>query len=720
MIDNFPEFAQITNRSFQKICANPMVLVTAVNADDLYATYLASFPEGTNPVYRERTEHDCSCCKQFIRRAGNVVEVRKDGTIHTIWEDAMKSAAHPYDVVAAKMDEAVRKAAIEDLYRVGASEASFGSQQTRTMDDGGRAITWKHFFTGEIPKTLRSATPDKQRGDYRTTTEVFERGLKELGMAEIDTIISLAEDNNLYRGQEHLAALRAFREAKASYQKCKTSAQRQAFVWTNATGPASRFRNTAIGTLAQDLSEGRDIEAAVGSFEAKVAPENYKRTKSLITPAMVKKAMQTIEELGLEPALERRFAKMEDISVRDVLWVNSAAKPLMKGGIGDVLMRQAVAQNPVEIDESRAEQITMEDFMLHELPKATEVSVRFSGRHVGNLMSLTAPVHPEAKQLFPWSNDFAWSYGGNLTDSSLRQAVQSRGGRVDGVFRFSHSWNHDKRNASLMDLHVFMPGSGIVYTKPGTINESYGSYARVGWNNRTHQASGGVQDVDYTLAAPPGYVPVENITFPDIKRMPEGKYICKIHNWSLRPPTEGGFKAEIEFGGQIFSYDYAQPLKNKEWVTVATVTLHNGRFSIEHHIPHGTSSQEKWGLNTETFVKVNAVTLSPNFWGDNQVGNRHTFFVLDGARNDEPTRGIYNEFLHPRLQEHRKVFEVIGDKTKCQPTDGQLSGLGFSSTKKDSVLVKVTQGKKQRLFNVSTGAKAQQQEEEEDGHQQHV
>ena len=86
------------------------------------------------------------------------------------------------------------------------------------------------------------------------------------------------------------------------------------------------------------------------------------------------------------------------------------------------------------------------------------------------------------------------------------------------------------------------------------------------------------------------------------------------------------------------------------------------------------------------------------------MGNKHTFFILHGAKNDEPTRGIYNEFLHPRLEPHRKVFEVIGDKTKCQPTDGQLSGLGFSSTKRTNILIRVQQGKKQHLFNVHVGS----------------
>jgi hypothetical protein len=78
--------------------------------------------------------------------------------------------------------------------------------------------------------------------------------------------------------------------------------------------------------------------------------------------------------------------------------------------------------------------------------------------------------------------------------------------------------------------------------------------------------------------------------------------------------------------------------------------------------------------------------------------------LIDGAKSDEDTRGFYNEFLHPRLEPNRKVFEVIGDKTKCRPTEGQLSGLGFSSTKKDNFIVRVQQGKKSRLFNVQVGA----------------
>lgn len=700
MIDNFPKFGKLTNKAFQEIAGREQVFMMDIDPDALYAAYLSAFPEGTDPKYKERTEHDCSCCKQFIRHVGAVISVGPTGKITTVWEDSAEAAVYPYNEVAKVLDSLVRHSKIKDIFCVSTKENSFGSEFTRSQGKDLKAVTWNHFHSGPIPKSLQNALPDKKKGDYRTTVEVFERGLQELKPSAVEQVLELIEENAIYRGDEHKKAVKEFKKAQTQYLQ-KEGKDREVFVWANAVGPASRLRNTVIGSLLQDISKGDDITEAVKSFEKKVAPDNYKRTKALITPAMIKNAMETIKSLDLESALERRFAKISDISVNDVLWVDNAAKSLMKGGLEDMLLKHVVTTaSELESLDKKAEAIDISEFMKTILPTAVGMEVLFAGNHVGNLMSLTAPKHPEPKQLFKWDNDFAWSYNGNVADSFLRQQVQKLGGRVDGVLRFSHMWNHVGRNASLMDLHVFMAGSGP--HKDGCY-EGYPYGQRVGWNHRTDKESGGNQDVDYTAAAPEGYVPVENITFPSMERLKDGEYTFKIHNWSLRQPTTSGFKAEIEFGGKVFQYDHPAPLKSKEWITLAIATLKKGVFTIEHKHPVGQSSQEVWGLTTEKFVKVNAVTLSPNYWGKNASGNKHTFFVLDGAKNDEAARGIYNEFLHPRLEAHRKVFEVIGDKTKCQPTEGQLSGLGFSSTKKDSVIIRVNQGKKQRLFNVQIG-----------------
>src|SRR5690606_1291105 len=139
-------------------------------------------------------------------------------------------------------------------------------------------------------------------------------------------------------------------------------------------------------------------------------------------------------------------------------------------------------------------------------------------------------------------------------------------------------------------------------------------------------------------------------------------------------------------------------------VEVATFTMRNGEMSkftvTDPKIAHQGLPQLAWGLNTETFVKVNTLMLSPNHWDDNTTGNKHWFFILEGCANPEGTRGIYNEFLRGNLEQHRKVFEVLGSKTRCLPSNEQLSGLGFSSTREDEVIIRVTGSKINKTYKV--------------------
>ena len=688
---DFKPFSQLVSARFDYLSQHELFVVGNDNRE-IEQVYLKAFPEGTNPVYKTNTDHHCSCCFQFLRNLGMVVAI-VDGKIQTMWEGY--TPAYPYDVVIAELDAYVRSLPITNLFRT--IESKFGHPETFQKAED-KILTWEHFH-GTVAKRHKDANPAAVTGEHRTLVEVFKRGLETLSRDALSTVIDLAslKTGGLYRGAEFLGALTAFREAMDAYAALPVE-QQALYLWANGGSNLSRFRNSAIGTLVVDLTEDMPLEDAVRLYEAKVAPENYKRTTALVTPVMITKAMGTVQELGLETALARRFAKLSDVNVNNVLWVNNDSKAIMKSPLESLLMD--AVKKPVK--EVIADDISIDTFMTDVLPQASGISLLVRNAHLKNFISLTAPVYTDAARLFKWDNGFAWSYEGDIADSSLRAAVAAKGGRVDGVFRFSHSWNHSKRNASLMDLHVFLPGSTRGKTKTADrYGDHYGNNERVGWNSRSHYGSGGVQDVDYTAAAPAGYVPVENITFPHLHKMPEGAYQCVIHNWALRQPTQGGFKAEIEFEGNIFEYDYDRPLGNKEWVDVATVTLKNGRFSIEHHIPHGAASVDNWGVKTETFVEVETLMLSPNYWDNNATGNKHYIFALKGCKRPGEARGIYNEFLRSDLEEHRKVFDLIGNKTKCEAAEDQISGLGFSSTRGDTVTVQVKIGNRTRNFNVN-------------------
>lgn len=57
------------------LASNEPLFQTDAPGDELWATYLSSFPDGADPVHKTRTEHDCQSCRQFIRALGGAVTV---------------------------------------------------------------------------------------------------------------------------------------------------------------------------------------------------------------------------------------------------------------------------------------------------------------------------------------------------------------------------------------------------------------------------------------------------------------------------------------------------------------------------------------------------------------------------------------------------------------------------------------------------------------------
>ena len=663
----FNKFAEAVKKQFDELSKSE--LFVTVNGQSVYDTYLASFPAGTDPIYKTRSEHDCSTCKNFLRNVGNVVAVAADGSQKTVWD--IQGLEYPYNEVAKKLSEHVRSVPISGLFRV--SERKFGAQKTTQLLDGTETIQWNHFYANIAGRHF-SANVDTDRGNYATAAQVFKRGLTELKADAFQTVIELIDGNLLYRGAEHLASLKAFQITQRAYFKLSTEAERQAFVWASAGTGVARFRNTVIGTLIQDISGGAGIEAAVRAFESKVAPTNYKRPTSLITPSMVKDAMKTIKELDMEHALERRFARLADVSVNNVLWVDNSVQGKMKDGVEGLLMGAANAARTQVDQNAKHEEISIDDFMANILPQATSMEVLVRNTLVNNFMSITAPVHEDATRLFKWDNPFAWSYEGNITDS-IKEKVKMAGGNVTNArLRVSLAWH----NFDDLDIHAHEPGR---------------NGRHIYFGNRYD-----VLDVDMNAVCGTTREPVENLSWTTLS---DGVYSIKVNQFSQRETSNIGFELEVENEGRVEQFTYSRPARGM--TDVLSITIKGGRIqdiTPAAGVTGGLNSKDVWGIKTESFVKVNTVMKSPNHWDGNQVGNKHWFFILADCKNEEPTRGIYNEFLNPELEKHRKVFEILGDKTKCQPTEEQLSGIGFSSTKGDVVTVNVVGTSIRKSYNV--------------------
>jgi hypothetical protein len=147
---------------------------------------------------------------------------------------------------------------------------------------------------------------------------------------------------------------------------------------------------------------------------------------------------------------------------------------------------------------------------------------------------------------------------------------------------------------------------------------------------------------------------------------------------------------EIDANGEMYSFSYDQALSTGNSVNVATINYSKANgFTVKGLVSHTKSSKTIWNVNTNNYHKVNMVMLSPNYWNGEGVGNKHYFFMLDQCRNEESARGFYNEFLMEDLNPHRKVIEIVASKMKTEEDENQLSGLGFSSTIPNSLMVRV-------------------------------
>lgn len=682
-MSNFKDFRDLISKRIDYLVSKSETLFlveTDSISDESWNEYMKSFPEGTNEIFRERRHYECNCCRQFIRPYAGLVGII-NGKKETIWDVDTEGY---FKDVAEYMNSFVLSKPISSVYVT--KESKLGVDRS----DPAPGERWYHFHY-RVPASIRDKSPlsvDSVRGTYSTHYNTFTRALTETNVETLETVLELINNKSVERGDEFKWMVEEFLACKKDYDKLQTEEDKRNYTWSKVVtlnGSLLTIRSSSIGTLIWDILDGKDLEEAVIAHGKKVSGANYKRPKNqIITQKMHDAAVDALKSAGLVDSLSRRYATSLDVDTKNVLYVDESVE--LKDSLGnealDMMSREVSHVPPKNIKGSTT--MSMEDFLKNVVPTATSLELLVKNEHISNLASLTAGKIEGAKNLFKWGNDKAWTYNKGVADS-IKGSVQRLGGKVDAVLRFSIQWfNNDD-----YDAHCIEPGGNRIY-----------------YSSKSNRITSGELDVDIITPEERSYKDiVENIVHTDLRKMEEGEYSYMVHNFNKRggdrPP---GFIAELEYEGKVWRYVYKKDISHKKFVNVVTIKFSKSKgVEIITSLPEDNDPKDVWGIKTNTFNKVSMITNSPNFWkGEAGVGNKHTFFILDGCKNEDTNpRGFYNEFLKEELNPHRKFFEVLGSKVKLEegPSE-QLSGLGFSSSRSGELIFRV-KGKFQRTVKVT-------------------
>ena len=665
-MSNFAQFNTQVQRKFAGfVAADNTLLVMDVSNEALWDAYLESFPTEANKIHKERREYDCNCCRHFIHRMGAVVAI-VEGELVSIWDFETD-----YPFVPSTL-------ALRDVVLGANIKGKFIHNNTKCSPY--HDYTYNHFYIDNVPAANYSSQVAIARHESNTVFAGTLRSLQKISVVACDEVMSIASD--IYRGIEMTIPIANFRELALRYAQVGVGYE-EVFVWDNCSRRYC-IHNSAIGTLLVDITEGVPTEIAVAKFEKIIAPENYKRNTKLVSTAKVKMVQEKFIEMGIDQAIYRRFAKVSDIGVNDVLFADHQTAKDM-GGF-DLLAKQV--ERPVcnKSATYAAKEISIDNFLGQVVPTALSMDILFTGAMVPNLVSLVAPKVEASGNMFRWDNNFSWAYNGGLTDS-VKERVKRAGGDADSGSRVSLSWF----NTDDLDISIVEPsGNEICFNNAGT-----------------RQLSSGILDVDMNVDADCCSVTaVENISWNG--DMPNGEYTVYVKNYTNRNRSKGcGFNLQLEFNGVTQDYSYLKEVVHQDKVKAITF-LYVGEDtpvriqSMSPFLVEGASNSSTWSLEQESFVPVTMMMNSPNFWGGNRAGNKHFIFMLEGCISTEPVTGFFNEYMHPDLREYGDVLEKLAQSLKTPLTgEEQVSGVGFSTTKRNNAIVRVTTaGDKTNHYNI--------------------
>jgi hypothetical protein len=473
------EFNKKIQEKFIEISKSGKLFRSSVTGSELWNIYLKSFSKEDDPIFRdpESSLHNCNNCNNFMRRYGNIVSIDENYKIQTMFDVEIEEE---FKNSAVALSEKLKSSPISEVFFETFNELNFLPYESCTkkneefrlgIDKNSKRYTREeaekfgvvkpdeirtfHHFHLDLSKLfvdMSGKSVEAIMGEYRDAKNVFQRAMDTISLDTLMLVKDLINQGSLLDGTTHLYKIEQIIPLKKEYDDLSED-QRDNWCWVKSFKlPFAKFRNELIGVLCAELSEGEELNKACQSWNKRVDPTNYMKATAPITKKQIEEAKKFVEENDYVESFDRRFAVLDDINISEILHANSGDGKIKNASIFDKVKSTSTRHKRSEFDG--VEEIGIEKFMKDILPGCTSIEAFLTNQQEGNLVSLTTANNPSSKPIFKWPNNYSWTFNGNLAGKSqIKEEVKSKGGKVDGVLRFSMMWADGNEDNSDLDLH---------------------------------------------------------------------------------------------------------------------------------------------------------------------------------------------------------------------------------------------------------------------------
>jgi hypothetical protein len=364
------------------------------DASDLFGLYLDKLPG-------ERQVHNCTACRRFVKDYGGLVAIDAAGrAIPAMWD--VSAAPDYYGVTVLTLRSAVRKARVTGPFM--SREGVWGIPRTGE---------WSHFAV-EPPASMKFRhgilTPNQamaaKREDFRTVATA----LADFTPAMLVEALRLLEAETLARSEHFIGPVKWLADLHAARSAAKDSRIRDNLLWRAVAAAPDGFchpRASVVGSLLEDIAAGLAFADIKARFNAKLHPLQYQRPQAAPSAGNIAAAEKIVEQMGIAPSLERRFARLDEL---EAIWKPKAPHAAPKGaGVFSHLQSKDAAES-VAVDMP-ALTMTWAKFVATILPGAE--AMQFAVPAHGSFIAFTSAANMDAPPILKWDredkrNPVAW------------------------------------------------------------------------------------------------------------------------------------------------------------------------------------------------------------------------------------------------------------------------------------------------------------------------